>query len=451
MATLQHDENVATDRLRHSAETTPKTGLSALLGILPVGLFVLEPDQTIRTMNPAAAGLLGIEPAEAVGRHCADILQCTFCAPTCATCKAREENAVHLGFPTEIQRGDGSKCSVLIDAVPLGAGSVAVLVRDVSDSERLRRALQERWVFHGLVCVSAATKEIVDRIRDVAPFDSTVLILGESGTGKELVARALHAESGRSAKPFVAVNCSAYSENLLESELFGHAKGSFTGADRDRQGRFELSDGGTVFLDEIGEISAKMQVKLLRVLQEREFERVGENRPRRVDLRIVAATNRDLKREVTAGRFREDLYYRLNVFTLQLPPLRDRKEDVPALADHFLERLTDRTGKHVRGFAPEVMETFLRHSWPGNVRELENVVESALVRTRGDVIGTIDLPDSFRAEALPALSPEERIRASLTRTAGCVTRAARLLGIHRTTLWRQMRELGIHRDEFLMG
>jgi transcriptional regulator with PAS, ATPase and Fis domain len=288
-------------------------------------------------------------------------------------------------------------------------------------------------------------------VRDVAPYDSTVLILGESGTGKELVARAIHAESSRADRPFVAVNCSAYSENLLESELFGHARGSFTGAERDRQGRFELANGGTVFLDEIGEISPKLQVKLLRVLQEREIERVGESRSRPVDLRIVAATNRDLQAEVREGRFREDLYYRLNVFTLRLPPLRERTEDIPALADHFLGKLCDRTGKEVRGLSGDVLDAFLRHSWPGNVRELENVVESALVRARGPLLTIADLPEGFRAEAALAAVPEDRIRAALGRTGGCVTRAARLLGIHRTTLWRQMREAGLTREQFLVG
>jgi two-component system response regulator HydG len=450
MAALHRDDSDATGAQRQYAEI-PAERVHTLLDCLPVGVFVIDRERTIETVNPAAVSMLGFEPEAAAGRRCAELLGCTYCGPTCAAAQARDAEQPQVGFPAKLTTAGGKKRSILMDAVPLGLGRVAVLLRDVTDAERYRQALLEKWVFHGLVCVSNATKEIVDRVRDVAPYDSTVLILGESGTGKELVARAIHAESPRSDRPFVAVNCSAYSENLLESELFGHTRGSFTGADRDRQGRFELANGGTVFLDEIGEISPKIQVKLLRVLQEREIERVGESRSRQVDLRIVAATNRDLQREVREGRFREDLFYRLNVFTLRLPPLRERSEDIPALADHFLSRLRDHTGKDVRGLQGDVLDAFLRHTWPGNVRELENVVESALVRARGPMIGLTDLPESFRAEAVLASMPEDRIRTALSRTGGCVTRAARLLGIHRTTLWRQMREVGIRRDEFLVG
>jgi PAS domain S-box-containing protein len=449
MSVLQNDVSVATGLQPHAESSAD--GYEALLRILPVGVFVIDADRRIETLNPAAATLLGFKAEELPGKTCADVFGCSYCGPACAAVQAREGAGVQLGFPAQLAPAEGQRRSVLIDAVPLERGRVAVVLRDVTDAERLRQALREKWVFHGLVCVSAATKEIVDRVRDVAPYDSTVLILGESGTGKELVARAIHAESPRADRPFVAVNCSAYSENLLESELFGHARGSFTGAERDRQGRFELSNGGTVFLDEIGEISPKIQVKLLRVLQEREIERVGENRSRPVDLRIVAATNRDLRREVQEGRFREDLYYRLNVFTLCLPPLRDRREDIPALADHFLGKLSARTGKEVRGFSGDVLDVFVRHAWPGNVRELENVVESALVRAHGPIIAASDLPDGFRAEAAPSATPEDRMRVALERTGGCVTRAARLLGIHRTTLWRQMREKGFHRGDFLVG
>jgi PAS domain S-box-containing protein len=449
MSALQNDTSVAT-ALQPRAESSAD-GYEALLRVLPVGVFVIDAERKIETLNPAAAALLGFKPEEVPGKTCADVFGCSYCGPSCAAVHARDGGGVQLGFPAQLAPAEGQRRSVLIDAVPLERGRVAVVLRDVTDAERLRHALREKWVFHGLVCVSATTKEIVDRVRDVAPYDSTVLILGESGTGKELVARAIHAESPRADRPFVAVNCSAYSENLLESELFGHVRGSFTGAERDRQGRFELSNGGTVFLDEIGEISPKIQVKLLRVLQEREIERVGDNRSRPVDLRIIAATNRDLQREVHEGRFREDLYYRLNVFTLRLPPLRERSEDIPALADHFLEKLCARTGKELRGFAGDVLDVFLRHSWPGNVRELENVVESALVRAHGPVITATDLPETFRAEVTPAATPEDRIRTALERTGGCVTRAARLLGIHRTTLWRQMREAGFRRGDFLVG
>ncbi len=450
MSALHDDDPVATTLSRGCAEYAPtSSGFRELLDALPVGLFILGPDQIVLQINETATRLLGVEADAAVGRPCDEVLRCSFCSETCASCLARDNGEVQRAFPADLRGADGKQRSVLMDAVPLGGGPVAVVLRDVTETERIRRALQDRWVFHGMVCVSASMKQIVGKIRDVAPFESTCLVLGESGTGKELVARALHEESPRAERPFVAVNCSAYSEGLLESELFGHVRGSFTGAHQDRQGRFEVATGGTVFLDEIGEISPKVQVKLLRVLQEREIERVGENRTRSVDLRIVAATNRDLYQEVREGRFREDLYYRLNVFTLTIPPLRDRKEDVAALTEHLLAKIAKRMGKTMRGVSEHVMATLLQHAWPGNVRELENVIESAVVRAHGDILTPADLPDGFRAENAVAIDPEDRIRDALRRTAGCVTRAARFLGMHRTTLWRHMREAGIRREDFL--
>jgi len=439
------------DELQKGAHFSPDSqGYRELLDILPDAVFAIDGDRRIQAMNPAAGELLGLEPSETLGRDCAEVLRCSYCGPLCAAREALQLAVAQKGFPCEIHRQDGEPRSVVIDAVPVGNSHVTVIVRDITAGERVRKALKERWVFHGMVCVSPVMKDVVDRVRDVAPYDSTVLICGESGTGKELVARALHAESPRAKNPFVAVNCSAYTENLLEAELFGQVRG-LTSADHNRQGRLELADSGTVFLDEIGEVSPKIQVKLLRVLQEHEFERVGENRPRTVDLRVVAATNRDLRRDVEEGRFREDLYYRLNVFNLSLPSLRERREDVPALADYFLGRLRDRTGKDVTAFADDVIEAFARYSWPGNVRELENVVESALVRAHKKTIALGDLPDALRTREVAAVRPEERLRAALQRAAGNVTRAARLLGVHRTTLWRQMREAGLRRDDFLPG
>jgi DNA-binding NtrC family response regulator len=303
-------------------------------------------------------------------------------------------------------------------------------------------------VFHGLVGVSAAIKHAIGQIRDVAPYDSTALVVGESGTGKELAARAIHAESARASKPFVSVSCGAYSEGLLESELFGHVRGASPGAERDRAGRFEMAEGGTVFLDEVAEASPKVQVRLLRLLQDREVERVGESRARPVDVRLVAATTKDLHREVREGRFREDLFYRLNVFTIRMPPLRERKEDVPVLVDFLVHKAALRTGKDVVAVSEEALERLAAHSWPGNVRELENVVESAVVRARGSTIGAGDLPPDFAA-AEGAAAPVERMRDALRRAAGSVTLAARLLGVHRTTLWRWMGQAGLRRDDFL--
>ena len=423
----------------------------ALLDALPLGTFTVDPHNRVISINPIARRLLGWEEQDALGRVCPEVFDCALCGPGCAAHGARKTEVVRRSFPTVLSGEDGTARSVLVDAVPIGDGRVVILLRDVTEAEKVRQALQDRWVFHGLVCASPASKGIVRQIRDVAPCDSTVLITGESGTGKELVARAIHAESPRVAKPFVVVNCAAYSEILLESELFGHARGSFAGAERDRAGRFELAEGGTVLLDEIAAVPPRTQAKLLRALQQREIERLGESRTRHIDIRVQATTDKDLRQEERAGRFREDLYYRLNAFRIELPPLRERVEDIPALADVILERIAGRTNKRVRGLTEEVMGALLAYAWPGNVRELEKVLEDAIARARDrDVVRAIDLRDDGPA-AIPDASAEDRIRDALQRTSGCVTRAARLLEMHRTTLWRHMREKGIRREDFLVG
>jgi Response regulator containing CheY-like receiver, AAA-type ATPase, and DNA-binding domains len=312
----------------------------------------------------------------------------------------------------------------------------------------------------GIIGSSPAMRNLLEMLAMVAPSDATVLVTGDSGTGKELIARAIHANSARSAGPFVAVNCAALSENLLESELFGHEKGAFTGAEKTRDGRFAQADTGTIFLDEIGEISAAMQVKLLRVLQEREFQRVGGNQSIRVDVRIVAATNRELGAEVEAGRFRQDLYFRLNVVTLEVPPLRDRVEDIPLLAASFLERFAKKNTKAVKGYTPAAMDCLLKYSWPGNVRELENVVERGVVLLLGEYVSERELPAAVAEAALktPAgadlavgalvgLSLDEvekrAIMATLETCGGNKSEAARRLGVTRKTLHSKLARYGL--------
>jgi transcriptional regulator with PAS, ATPase and Fis domain len=291
-------------------------------------------------------------------------------------------------------------------------------------------------------------RAIYDFIDDISQSDSTVLIQGESGTGKELIARAIHLLSPRKEKPFVIANCSAYAETLLESELFGHEKGAFTGAIRRKKGRFELADGGTVFLDEIGEIPPPTQLLLLRVLQERRFERVGGEETIEVDVRLIAATNRTLNREVMEGRFREDLYYRLNVIPIMIPPLRERRDDIPLLAKHFLETYLSLNKKAIRGFSEEVMQIFMDYDWPGNVRELQNVVEHAVILAKGGIIEVIDLPHALK-ETVPrpeadttSLKDTERnlILRVLREVKGNKYRAAKRLGITRSTLYGKMRK-----------
>jgi DNA-binding NtrC family response regulator len=310
-------------------------------------------------------------------------------------------------------------------------------------------------LFAGMVGRSAAMHRIFDLIQNLSESDATVLITGESGTGKELVARALHLTSPRRSQPFVAVNCGALPGELLESELFGHVRGAFTGAVRDRQGRFELAGTGTLFLDEVGELSLPLQVKLLRVLQERTYERVGESTTRRADARIIAATNRDLQRETREGRFREDLYYRLRVVPIALLPLRDRREDVEPLALHLLGRVAARQGRSLM-LSPDALRAMLSYRWPGNARELENALEYAVAVCRGQTLHEVDLPAEVRerGEAAghagePAAEPQGgddeagRLRDVLAAHRWNRAEAARALGISRTTLWRRMREFGL--------
>ncbi|RLA78015.1 MAG: sigma-54-dependent Fis family transcriptional regulator [Deltaproteobacteria bacterium] len=307
-----------------------------------------------------------------------------------------------------------------------------------------------------IVGQSEAMRELFDLIEKVSRTDSTVLISGESGTGKELVARAIHYKSPRRSRPLVAVNCAALPEELLESELFGHVRGAFTGAVRDRRGRFELADRGTIFLDEVSEMSPALQVKLLRVLQEREFERVGDTRTVRVDIRVIAATNQDLEELVRQGRFREDLYYRLNVIPIHIPPLRERKSDIPLLLLHFLKAFNALRGGRVEGFSPEAMNLLMEYDWPGNVRELENLVERLVVLKGEGMVRPEDLPEKIReGELIPSQRGGEKGTLNLSRAVsefekrliidalrkanGVKSEAARLLGIKRTTLLEKMK------------
>ncbi|MCF8063251.1 MAG: sigma-54 dependent transcriptional regulator [Deltaproteobacteria bacterium] len=322
------------------------------------------------------------------------------------------------------------------------------------ENRKLRERLGEQFDRRSIIGRSSAMIRILETVSQVAPSEATVLISGESGTGKEMIAGAIHFNSARKDGPFVKINCAAITETLLESELFGHEKGAFTGAHRRKEGRFRQAHGGSLFLDEISEMSLAMQVKLLRVLQEREITRVGGEEVIHVDVRIIAATNKDLLEEIQSGRFREDLYYRLNVVSLRMPPLRERREDIPLLAQHFLERFAEANARDIRGFTPRAMDLLLRHDWPGNVRELMNAVERAVVLSRADVIDSGDLSVvSGRGEALETgeaendggtagVSLEEVERAAILKTleetGGNKSEAARRLGITRKTLHKKL-------------
>ena len=326
--------------------------------------------------------------------------------------------------------------------------------RLIMENRELREALQERHRVEGIIGESGRMQEVLSLVRRVAGSDATILIQGESGTGKELIARAIHYASPRARAPLVSVNCAALPETLLESELFGHEKGAFTGAVAARKGRFELADGGSLFLDEIGDLPLHLQVKLLRVLQEREFERVGSSRPVAVNVRLLAATHRDLEALVRAGRFRDDLYYRINVVSISLPPLRERREDIPLLLDHFVEKFSRRNGKRIGGLTREAREALLRYDYPGNVRELENLVERAVILTRDEVIGLEDLPlgvkeregETSGETSLTVLVEglERRmIREALARADGVQTQAAEILGISERVLRYKLKKYGL--------
>ncbi len=329
------------------------------------------------------------------------------------------------------------------------------LKRAVEQIRYLREEIQSEYNFEEIVGQSPALRDVLDKVKRVAPTDATVLILGESGTGKELIARALHNLSPRKAQPLVKVNCGAIPAGLVESELFGHEKGAFTGADRPRRGRFELADGGTIFLDEVGELPADVQVKLLRVLQEQEFERVGSSQPQKVDVRVIAATNRNLAEAVKQKAFREDLYYRLQVVPLRMPPLRERRDDIPLLVEHFLRRYARKVGKPVTAVDEESLRQLAAYSWPGNVRELQNAIERAVVLAAGPVVSIDDaLGPMFEEETATGpgtlLEVERGHIARVLEESGWVIEgkqgAAARLGLRPSTLRSRMQKLGIKRS-----
>ena len=321
----------------------------------------------------------------------------------------------------------------------------------IKENVSLHRKLEERYRFENIIAKSPEMQRLIEVIKIVANSNATVLITGNSGTGKELVARAIHSQSSRRDKPFVAVSCAALPESLLESELFGHEKGSFTGAYAQQKGKFESANKGTLFLDEIGEMSANIQVHLLRVLEEKEFTRVGGNELIKVDVRVISATNRDLNEAVADGKFREDLYYRLNVVTIELPPLRGRREDIPLLANHFLKKFTEENQKEITGFSPDALDLLLKYEWPGNVRELENAIERAVILAKKPVIEVADLPhDALLSVDSPTLQGQvlkdvekTHILKILTESGGNYSQAARVLGISRMSLYNKVKAYGL--------
>lgn len=431
------------------------------------GLMIVSPEGRILSVNRSTEEITGYSAEEMIENSCT-LLNCTGCkffglGPGTDWCQLYQDGSVQVK-KCLITHKDGHKVHVIKRASVLrdDQGQVIGAVESLSDISdvvqkdhqivSLRRSLEYEDGFHGLVGSSRPMHRLYDLIDNSARSQAPVLIHGESGTGKELVARAIHNLGPRSNQPFIKVNCASLNENLLESELFGHVRGAFTGADRDRMGRFEAAQGGDILLDEIGDIPPATQVKLLRVLQEKEIERVGDHRPHKVDVRIITATNRDLSALIREERFREDLFYRINVVPIRMPALRERREDIPLLAQTFMDRLTLKTGRPIESFSPEAMKRLYTYTWPGNVRELKNAIEYAFVLCAEGQIKREHLPEHIAfgpgpqaAQAMPDVE-RERLKAALRETKGNQTQAAKLLGVSRMTVWKRMKKYGLSID-----
>jgi len=419
----------------------------AVLDSIGEGVFALDANRVVTAANRTAERITGYMEPEIVGKACTEFLACRAeCARACPVLKVLGGGQTVTNFETEFRDRAGRTLPVSLSVAPL-RDTHGQIVGAVETFRDLRTLMPATAAPAGLVVGNTPRmRQIMEFVQVLKDSDATVLLQGESGTGKGLLAGAIHRAGRRAQKPFVTVTCSALPEGLLESELFGHVRGAFTGAIRDTVGRFELADGGTVFLDEVAELSPAMQVKLLRFLQDQEFERVGSTKTVHVDVRVIAATNQDLHQATADGRFRTDLFYRLNVIPIELPPLRERREDIPLLVEHILGRLAAK-GRMVRTLAPEVMELFLQYSWPGSIRELENTLEHAALCSRGSVIDVAALPRSllrppFIVSSRPRSDEMERTLEMLARHHGNQSRASQALGISRTTLWRRLRRLG---------
>lgn len=450
----------------HTTSTTnssPQSVQEVILDSVADGVFTVDDQWRITSFNRAAERVTGVSRAEAVGRRCCDVFRASICENACALKRTLETGSSTIHKAIYIIDAQGQRIPISISTAILKDAQGNVIggvetFRDLSQVEALRKQLQASYSFADIVGRSAPMRKLFEILPTIAESDSTVLIEGESGTGKELVARAIHNLSPRRRRRLVAVNCGALPDTLLESELFGYKAGAFTDARRDKAGRFALAEGGTIFLDEVGDVSPAMQSRLLRVLQERVYEPLGSVDSHKADVRVIAATNRNMEQLVAAGSFREDLFYRLNVIRLRLPPLRERREDIPLLVEHLIAKYNRLKGKDIAGFSSEAMGLVLAHDYPGNIRELENVVEYAFALCLGGMIEIRHLPAALANTAGPLPSmPDARqtlkgIEASfltdlIHRHKGNRTAAARELGVHPSTLFRKIKALGVDLPE----
>ncbi len=431
----------------------------AILESISDGVFTVDSDWLVTSFNRAAEMITGVPRREAIGRRCSDVFRSNMCGSACALARTLKTGKPIIGKAGFIINSEGRRIPISISTAVLRDEQGRVIggaetFRDLSEIEALRQELESRTRVGDLSSRSPVMHRILEVLPAIAASPSTVLICGETGTGKELVARTIHSLSPHQKGPFIAVNCGAIPDALLESELFGYKSGAFTGALRDKPGRFALARGGTLFLDEIGEISAALQVRLLRVLQEHTFDPLGATHSESTDARVIVATHRDLLECMRAGTFREDLYYRINVVRIELPPLRRRREDIPLLIDQFIARFNRLQQKSIRGISTDALSLCMTHDWPGNIRELENAIEHAFVLRSEGTIEIADLPGEFTARFgftcrdIPIRSSRDvldahAIRAALERNHNNRLAAARDLGIHKTTLFRKIKKLGI--------
>jgi PAS domain S-box-containing protein len=439
------------------------TEQNVILNSISEGVFTVDLDWRITSFNRAAEEITGISRQDAVGKFCRDVLRADVCETGCTLAETMQTGTPIMNKAVQIIDAKGKRKAITISTALFKDSRGKVIggvetFRDTSMIEQLRKEIQSRYSCEDIISQSHAMQNLFSILPNIAESNTTVLIEGESGTGKELFARAIHNLSFRKDKPFIAVNCGALPDTLLESELFGYKAGAFTDAKKDKPGRFALAQGGTLFLDEIGDISASVQVKLLRVLQDKTYEPVGGISPVKADVRIITATNKKLDQLVKEDKFRDDLYYRVNVMKLELPPLRNRKEDIPLLVEHFIGRFNRLHNKNICCVTSEVTAALLSFEYPGNIRELENIIEHCFVLCEGEIIEVRHLPSSVRPATkteFPQTSEPATIKQveialikqALKRNKGNKTAAAKQLGIDKSTLFRKMKAFDIHKSE----